>query len=178
MVINNCYYLPMRLLLSLLLFLTITSIPLMAEDIGVHKKVPLSQSEPLLQTIEYGAMHMGTGDRKVYLFIDPLCPHSQDLMELISSNEKVLSRNSYYIYLYTLKRLHSEEIVNAIYMSKDPLQSLFDVMIKKEKMDVKIKPNQDVLSKIEAIENVAQQLDVYKRPYLIFTKKPKNKRGH
>jgi len=31
--------------------------------------------------------------------------------------------------------------------------------------------------KIEAIEEVAEKLDVYKRPYMIMVKKPKKKRG-
>ena len=167
----------MRLFGSLLFVLTLTIIPLMAVEKSVHKKLPLSESLPILETIKGDALLMGTGERKVYLFVDPLCPHSQDFIELISSNKKLLLRNSYNIYLYTLKRLHSEKVVTAIYMSDDPLHTLVDVMIHKKKMEVEVKPNQDVRLKINAIENVAQELDVYKRPYLILTKKPKHKRG-
>jgi len=178
LVINNCYYLFMRLLNSLLFVIIFTIIPLLAVEKSVHKKLPLSESLPLLETIKDAAMHLGMGERQVYLFVDPLCPHSQDFMDLISSNEKLLLRNRYNIYLYTLKRLHSEKIVTAIYMSEDPLHSLFDVMIHKQKIKVEVKADEEVLSKIEAIENVAKKLDVYKRPYLILTKKPKLKRGH
>ena len=168
----------MRLLGSLLFVLAFTIIPLMAVEKSVHKKLPLSESLPILEKIKGDALLMGTGERKVYLFVDPLCPHSQDFIELISSNEKLLLRNSYNIYLYTLKRLHSEKVVTAIYMSDNPLQSLVDVMIDKKEMKVEGTPNHDVLFKIEAIESVAQKLDVYKRPYLILTKKPKHKRGN
>ena len=149
----------------------------MAVEKSVHMKLPLSKSLPILETIEDDALHLGTGERKVYLFIDPLCPHSQDFMELIANNKKLLLRNNYNIYLYTLKRLHSEKTVTAIYMSKDPLISLIDVMINKSKINVEVQPSQDVLSMIVAIEQVADKLDVYKRPYLILTKKPKRKRG-
>ena len=168
----------MRLLGNLLFVFALTIIPLMAVEKSVHKKLPLSESLPILETIKGDALLMGTGERKVYLFVDPLCPHSQDFIELISSNEKLLLRNSYNIYLYTLKRLQSEKVVTAIYMSGDPLHSLIDVMIHKKKVTTEVKPNQDVLMKIAAIESVAQKLDVYKRPYLILTKKPKLKRGH
>ena len=167
----------MRLLSSLLLVIVFTIIPLMAVEKSVHTKLPLSESLPLLDTIKDAAIHLGLGERQVYLFVDPLCPHSQDFIDLISSNEKLLLRNRYNIYLYTLKRLHSEKIVTAIYMSEDPLHSLLDVMIHKQKI-VEVKASEEVLSKIEAIENVAKKLDVYKRPYLILTKKPKLKRGH
>jgi len=167
----------MRLLSSLFLLIGLTIIPLMAVEKSVHKKLPLSKSLPILETIKDDALHLGTGERKVYLFIDPLCPHSQDFMDLIANNEKLLLRNNYNIYLYTLKRLHSEKIVTAIYMSKDPMQVLMDVMISNDKIKVEVEPTQDVLSKIVAIEGVAEKLDVYKRPYLILTKKPKRKRG-
>ena len=167
----------MRLLSSLLFLIALSVIPLMAVEKSVHKKLPLSQSLPLLATIEGDALHLGTGERKIYLFVDPLCPHSQDFMDLIANNEKLLLRNNYNIYLYTLKRLHSENTVTSIYMSKDPMQALVDVMIKKSKINIKVQPSQEVRSKIVAIEHVAEKLDVYKRPYLILTKKPKKKRG-
>ena len=167
----------MHLLGSLLFILTLTMIPLMAVEKSVHKKLSLSQSLPILEAIKGDALHLGMGERKVYLFVDPLCPHSQDFMDLIATNEKLLQRNNYNIYLYTLKRLHSEKVVTAIYMSEDPLHALLNVMIKKDEIKVEVNPSSDVLSKIAAIESVAEKLDVYKRPYLILTKKPKKKRG-
>lgn len=120
---------------------------------------------------------MGTGSRKVHVFLDPLCPHSQNLIEMISESKKALSRNSYSIYLYTLERLHSEKAVAAIYNSSDPLVSLLDVMVREKKIDVTGSPNNEVSIKVKAIAKVAEELDVYKRPYLIFVKKPKQKRG-
>jgi len=149
----------------------------MAVEKHVHIKLPLSQSLPILETIKGDALHLGRGERQVYLFVDPLCPHSRDFIDLIATNEKLLQRNNYNIYLYTLKRLHSEKVVMAIYMSEDPLHTLLDVMVRKDKIKVEVKPSQDVRLKVAAIESVAKKLDVYKRPYLILTKKPKKKRG-
>ncbi len=168
----------MHLLSSLFILIVLTLTPLMAVEKVVHKKLPLSQSIPILKTIKAEALHLGTGKRAVYLFVDPLCPHSRDFMDLIASNEKLLLRNNYSIYLYTLKRLHSEKVVTAIYMSDDPIHSLLEVMIHDYKIDLNVKPSEDVSKKVAAIENVAKALDVYKRPYLILTKKPKNKRDN
>ncbi len=112
----------MRLLYSLLLILVAMSMPAMADETSVHKKLPLSESMPLLNTIESSAPRMGSGTIKVHVFIDPLCPHSRNLLEMISESEKALTRNSYYFYLYTLERLHSEEMVDAIYSAENPLR--------------------------------------------------------
>jgi len=167
----------MRLLVSIFFIIVIIAIPVMAESASVHKKVPLSVAVPLLQSIEGYALHMGTGERKVHVFIDPLCPHSQNLLELISENKKALSRNSYSFYLYTLQRLHSEKVVSAIYDSAAPLTTMLDVMVHKKKIDLTLNPSDENSLKVEAITEVAKKLDVYKRPYLIFIKKPKTKRG-
>ena len=167
----------MRLLYSLLFIIVTISMPMMAEENIAHKKLPLSESMPLLETIEGYALHMGTGSKKVHIFIDPLCPHSKNLIEMISESDKALARNSYYFYLYTLERLHSEATVAAIYSAKDPLTLLLDVMVREKKIDVESFSKYDTSSIVDAIAKVAKELDVYKRPYLIFVKKPKTKRG-
>ncbi len=167
----------MRLLYSLIFIIVTFSLPASAAEKSVHKKLPLSESVPLLRTIDKYALHMGSGQKEVHIFIDPLCPHSKNLIEMIAENEKALSRNSYYLYLYTLKRLHSQKMVEAIYSADEPLVSLLDVMARHKKIDMKSTSKKEITKKVDAIAAVAEQLDVYKRPYMIFIKKPKEKRG-
>ncbi len=165
-------------LLYLLFFITIVLfVPILADEKIVHKKVPLVKAMPLLSTIEGYAIHMGSGKKIVHVFVDPLCPHSQNLVEMISTNEKALLRNNYFFYLYTLKRLHSEKSILAIYNSVDPLASMLTVMVDKKSIELQTPSSKETVEKVEAIAKVAKALDVYKRPYLIFIKKPKEKRG-
>ncbi|MGB6019620.1 MAG: hypothetical protein WBF77_08480 [Sulfurimonadaceae bacterium] len=152
------------------------SMPMMADEEMAHKKLPLSESLPLLKTIESSALRMGNGPDKVHVFVDPMCPHSRNFVEMISESEKMRSRYSYYFYLYTLPRLHSETVVAAIYNAKDPTESLLDVMVKHKKVTSTEVKNNTVTTKVNAIADVAKQIDVYKRPYIIMVKKPKKKR--
>lgn len=168
----------MRLLYFMTFIIVTFSMPISAAEKSVHKKLPLSESVPLLRTIDKYALHMGTGPIEVHIFIDPLCPHSKNLIEMIADNDKALSRNSYYLYLYTLKRLYSEKMVEVIYEAADPLTSLLDVMARHKKIEMKSTPKKEIIIKVDAIAKVAEQLDVYKRPYMIFIKQPKEKRGH
>jgi len=165
-------------LLSLLFFITVAMLThLMADDGRVHTKLPLSESLPLLKTIEAEALHMGSGPVKVHVFIDPLCPHSRNFVEMVAESEKMRSRYSYNFYLYTLPRLHSEAMVTTIFASENPMALLLKVMVQREHVET-IEQNSDAIRrKIEAIEAVAEKLDVYKRPYMIMVKKPKKKRG-
>lgn len=166
----------MRLLYSLALIIVSLTTSLAANDVKEHKKLPLEVSLPLLKTIESSAIRMGNGPVEVHVFIDPLCPHSRNFIEMIAESEKMKSRYSYRFYLYTLPRMHSEAIVATIYDNDDPLALLLDVMVYKKEVAVKRVSNQAVTHKIDAIAKTAQQLDVYKRPYLIMVKKPKKKR--
>ncbi len=166
----------MRLLYSLALIIVSLTTSLAANDVKEHTKLPLEVSLPLLKTIESSAIRMGNGPVEVHVFIDPLCPHSRNFIEMIAESEKMKSRYSYRFYLYTLPRMHSEAIVATIYDDDDPLALLLDVMVNKKEVVVKSVSNQAVTQKIDAIAKTAQQLDVYKRPYLIMVKKPKKKR--
>lgn len=149
---------------------------MMANEETAHKKLPLSESLPLLQTIESKALRTGDGPVKVHVFIDPMCPHSRDFMEMIVENEKMRSKYSYYFYLYTLPRMHSETMVATIYSAQNPFELLLDVMVHKSKVKLLETAAPGVVSKVNAIAEVAQKIDVYKRPYMIMVKQPKIKR--
>ena len=165
-------------LLSILFFITVVMLThLIADDGKMHVKLPLSQSLPLLKTIETEALHLGSGPVKVHVFIDPLCPHSRNFVEMVAESEKMRARYSYNFYLYTLPRLHSEVMVATIFAAENPLQLLLKVMVEREEVETNEHTSAVVYQKIEAIEAVAKQLDVYKRPYMIMVKQPKKKRG-
>lgn len=120
---------------------------------------------------------MGSGPVKVHVFIDPLCPHSRNFVEMVAESEKMRSRYSYNFYLYTLPRLHSEAMVATIFGADNPLALLLKVMVQREDVATIEHESDAVRRKVEAIEAVAEKLDVYKRPYMIMVKKPKKKRG-
>ncbi len=164
-------------LLYLFVFIIVTfTIPLMANDVEKHEKLPLEVSLPILETIEGSALHMGEGPVKVHVFIDPYCPHSCNFIEMIAESDKMRSRYSYNFYLYTLPRMHSEEMVATIYASKDPLALLLDVMVAKKKVQTDKVSDQTIYQKIDNIAEAAKKLDVYKRPYIIMVKEPTEKR--
>ena len=166
----------MRLFIHLL-FCIVLYDHLLADDVMEHKKLPLQQSLPLVQTIEKSALRMGTGPVKVYAFVDPLCPHSRNFVEMIAESEKMRKGYSYYFYLYTLPRMHSEAMVATIYDNDNPLELMLDVMVRRKKIQVKKTAAKPVFQKIKEIAAVAEKLDVYKRPYIIMVKKPKKMRG-
>ena len=167
----------MRLFYFIFFMLQVSLLPVSAAEGVVHKKLPLSQSLPLLQTIQDDAIRMGDGPVKVHVFVDPLCPHSRNFVEMIVESEKMRHKYSYYFYLYTLKRMHSETMVLTIYHSKDPLASMKAVMVEHKEITPFESRDENASKVINAIEKVAEKLDVYKRPYMIMVKKPKQKRG-
>ncbi|HFU74583.1 MAG TPA: hypothetical protein ENK65_03420, partial [Helicobacteraceae bacterium] len=114
------------MLLSLMV-MSLTS--LSANEPVEHEKLPLSESLPYLETIESQALRIGNGPVKVYVFVDPLCPHSRNFLSLISQSEKMKSRCAYYLFLYTLPRFKSYKEVASIYGAKKPLNTLIDFMV-------------------------------------------------
>lgn len=159
--------------LLLVSFMTLLS----ADEKKVHTKLPLEKSLPLLKKIQDQAIHIGHGPVDVHVFVDPLCPHSRNFIEMIAESEKMRSRYSYYFYLYTLKRMHSESVVSSIYMDDNSTKALLHVMVDHKSLEPVV-PDQETQKRVEAIAEIGKMLDVYKRPYLIMVKKPKKKRGN
>lgn len=148
---------------------------LFSNEIKEHAKLPLSVSLPYLTNLESDALTLGNGVTKVYVFVDPFCPHSRNFLSMIAESEKMQERYSYYIFLYTLPRMKSEAMVSTIYASEKPLETLLDVMVRH--VDVTPAVYVNVGDKVKRIAEVAKKIDVYKRPYLIMVKKPKKKQG-
>lgn len=149
---------------SMILLLCVVIIQANAAENTYQQKVAL------LQPIERHAIIYGEGERKVYVFVDPKCPHSRDFITMINENAKMRSIYRYYIFFYELKRFHSHHLIATLYASPSPLQRILEVMVggKEIVTDTQIEPN--IESKIDDIARVADAIGISKRPYLIILK--------
>ena len=128
------------------------------------------QKMALLQPIEQHAMIYGEGERKVYVFVDPKCPHSRDFIVMINENIKMRSMYRYYIFFYELKRFNSHDLIRTIYTSATPLQRTLEVMVGGKEIPIESRNELKIEAKIDDIARVADMIGVSKRPYLIITK--------
>ena len=129
------------------------------------------QKIALMQPIEHHAIIYGEGERKVYVFVDPKCPHSRDFITMINENTKMRSIYRYYIFFYELKRFHSHNLIAAIYASSSPLQRTLEVMVGAKEIPTEtIRNEPKIEAKIDDIARVADAIDISKRPYLIIVK--------
>ena len=119
-----------------------------------------------MQGIRGEAIVLGGGKTDVYVFVDPLCPHSRKFMTMVSRSEKMLAKYKYYIFLYSIPRLKSETAVAAIYASEKPADELLKVMVGGQTPPSRMAGGQAGRT-VADIAAVARELDVYKRPYLI-----------
>lgn len=130
-----------------------------------HSQLPYATAMPLLKNIEQDAIVLGSGKQIVYVFVDPLCPHSRKFITMVSRSERMLTKYRYYIFLYSIPRLKSETTVSAIYRSPVPREALLRVMVDNDAIEpVPAVMTTETVSEIAA---VAQKIGVYKRPYLL-----------
>jgi hypothetical protein len=158
----------LRSLLLLLISLALLQANAPARE---QKKLPLTQSLPLLKTIEKYALHIGSGPTQVYLFVDPLCPMSQEFISLISQSKRMQKLYSYHIHLYELERFHSKALITTIYSHSNPLEAILSVMVKEEPL--KSSKKSDAIHIVDKVSAIAKKLNVYKRPYLVLVKRRK-----
>ena len=124
----------------------------------------------LLDSISEHAIRIGNGDssNNIYVFIDPMCPHSQDYISRISLDENLQKKYTYYIFLYRLQRFESDELIQFIYQSKDIKVSFEDVMIYGEDVDSDdFEVKESTLKTIQKISSVGEKLEINRRPYII-----------
>lgn len=128
------------------------------------------QKSALLLPIEKHAIIYGEGERKVYVFVDPKCPHSRDFITMINENEKMRTIYRYYIFLYELKRFQSHDLIAAIYASTNPLHRILEVMVGAKEIPMDSRSDLKIETKIDDIARVADTIGISKRPYLIIMK--------
>jgi len=146
------------------------------EPLISKKKAPLSVALPLLKSIDHHAIVIGEGPTHMYAFIDPVCPRSCEFVEMILENKKMQKSYTYHFFYYELTRFHTKDLIGTIYMDKDPFNMMVEVMVKKHELKPVKKLSSKVIEKMNDISKVAQQLDIYKRPYLFVVKPGKGDR--
>lgn len=160
-----CTVKPISFIILLLLSLWCFT-PIKAEG----KELSTKKMVAILQPIEHHAMQYGEGDIKVYVFVDPKCPHSRDFISMLFENQKMRTIYRYYIYFYELKRFNSHALIGTIYASSSPLQQMLEVMVGKKELNIAEGIDMKIEEKIDDIKHVAEQIGVSKRPYLIVAK--------
>ncbi|MFA7353807.1 MAG: hypothetical protein WCZ70_04195 [Sulfurimonadaceae bacterium] len=148
----------------LFLFVAIFSNLFGAEVVDVSQKPKTD-----LESIAKHAIKFGTGNAsEVYVFIDPLCKYSRELMKKIEANKMLQLSNTYYIFLYRLPRLDSEKTMQYILESPNPKETLIEVMVDEEIVDVEnFEAKESTLKALREIADVAATLDMTQRPYMI-----------
>ena len=141
---------------------------LFANEQKEHKHLSYDVSVSLLSSIHNDAIILGSGEKLLYVFIDPLCPHSRKFITMITKNPTMLSKYQYHLFLYSIPRLKSTDVVSAVYMSSKPIETLLETMIE-EKVSYD-KGNEMTKARVNRIAKVAQEIDVYKRPYIFIVK--------
>lgn len=137
---------------------------------GYAKNMTTKEIISILRPLEAKAIQYGDGDIKVYVFVDPKCPHSRDFISMIHDSQKMRGIYRYYIFFYELKRFHSHKLIGTIYASPSPLQKTLEVMVGGKEMDTSLSLTSQIEEKISDIERMAFKLEVNKRPYLIIAK--------
>ena len=153
-----------------LVLLMISSMLSANEPLIQKKKVPLDIALPLLHTIDEYAISIGNGPTQMYAFIDPVCPMSRDFVEMVMENKKMQKLYTYHFFFYELERFHTKALIAKIYSSKDIIFQMNKIMIQKQKTEgLKVIPK-EIQDEMNSISKVAQELDIYKRPYLFVIK--------
>ena len=125
--------------------------------------------QALLDSISQHAIRIGSGNiTNVYVFVDPMCVHSQDYVGDITHNKKLHEKNSYYIFLYRLEKFDSDELIQFIYQAKNPKSALEDIMIENKEVDTfDLDVSEKTLKVIEEVASVGEQLKADHRPFII-----------
>jgi len=143
------------------------------EPLITKEKAPLSVALPLIKSIDKHAIIIGNGPTHMYAFIDPICPRSREFVSMIVESQKMQERYTYHFFYYELKRFHSKNLIATIYSDNRPVDMMKTVMVDQKTVTVLTRFSSDVTKEINAIADVAEKLDIYKRPYLFVVKPQK-----
>lgn len=122
-----------------------------------------------LESIAKHAIKFGTGNASnVYVFVDPLCKYSRELIKKIEANKMLQLSNTYYVFLYRLPRLDSEKTMQYILESANPKQTIVEIMVDEEIVEVEdFEAKERTVKALREIAEVAATLDMTQRPYMI-----------
>jgi|GEM_PF-3923474 len=132
-----------------------------------QKSSPLETLE-LLEAVEEFAIVLGSGNKKIYSFVDPSCIVSRRYIKhLFNKEKKLFKRYSIHLFLYELKRLKSGTLIRNIFDNEFPDLLLKSIMVYREPFEIEDIDDEDIEERVKAIESVAEKIGVYKRPYII-----------
>lgn len=157
----------------LLFFFLLTASIFGNEPLISKEKAPLSVALPLLKSIDKHAIVIGSGPTHMYAFIDPVCPRSREFVSMIFESEKMQERYTYHFFYYELTRFHSKNLIGTVYSAKRPLEMMKSIMVDAKEVPVLTTFSSEITKEINAIADVAEKLDIYKRPYLFVVKPQK-----
>lgn len=152
-------------MLKTVLFILLFGTIVFANDAKHFPISPYEQSINLLSNIQKDGIVLGSGERLVYVFVDPLCQYSRKFISMVTQDQNMVTKYKYIIFLYEIKRLNSGKTIYAIYNQKKPLETLLDVMLHNKKIEYE--GDEVIDQRVANIAQVAQKLNVNKRPFLI-----------
>ena len=164
--ISLCY--DVTMLKIIILIIHLISAPLLGNVLKEDKLPSYAASLSMLKSIDNDAIVLGTGEKVLYVFIDPLCKHSRKFVSMVSNKSVMLSKYQYHFFLFSLPRLKSQNVVTAIYMSDNPSETLLKIMVDNKHLSQKQNDMTD--SKIKRISSTAEKIGVFKRPYIFIIK--------
>ena len=137
--------------------------------------IPPETVKEVLGSIRDSAIVFGSGPKEIHSFIDPKCEMSRRYMHFVMENKAMLQRYTYYFYLLELPRLDSAGYIGYIFESSAPKKLLLSIMLDDYKPDnaQEYIPGEAAEARIEKILDAAEQIGVYKRPYIIYNGKAK-----
>ena len=128
----------------------------------------------LLETIKHNAIVLGSGKIEVHTFIDPLCSMSQRYLKLIyKRNSSLFSKYTIYLYLHEIKSKKSKKHILNIINAESSERMLRAIMLGKEEFDLKDVEDEKSKKTFNEIADVAKEIGVYKRPYIMINGKAK-----
>jgi len=128
----------------------------------------------LLETIKDKAIVLGSGEKEIHTFIDPLCRMSQRYVALLyKRNKKLFADYTIYLYLYEIKSKKSKRHILNIMSAGSEERMLRAIMLGKEKFDLKDIADEETQKTFDEIAGVAKEIGVYKRPYIMINGKAK-----
>ena len=128
----------------------------------------------LLETIKGNAIVLGSGKIEIHTFIDPLCSMSQRYLKLIyKRNKKIFSKYTIYLYLHEIKSKKSKKHILNIMSAESSERMLRAIMLGKEEFDLKDVKDEKSKKTFNEIADVAKEIGVFKRPYIMINGKAK-----
>lgn len=161
---------------AIVLFCLVTSLFAAPQVTAPKAKQLLSseQTSTLLETIKEDAIVLGSGEKEIHVFIDPLCKMSQRYLSLLyKRNRTIFPEYKVFLYLSELKVKKSKKHILNIIHSQSKERMLCDIMLGKAKTLLQRIKNKDTKDTFQKIAQVAKEIGVYKRPYIIINGKAK-----